>query len=253
MDWQDFGDDDLNALADAIIRVARELGRSLPPPPGMPLFGLDMTLCDPAILDRFSEQGIFRKYQRAVSLGCGLGGVARWWSARFGCSVVCVDRPAALIEAATRLGEVVRAGADVAFQAGDPGAPPLDEQKFTNAWYAGDLEEIADPGAFLAEVFRLLRPGGFLAVRAHRTASPRDGVEWLERLRATGFYGLSREVLPPLELPAAVVSAERSLDAFLAREVAEPIAMRLREATERMRAERRDERPNVLLFAERPA
>jgi hypothetical protein len=80
VDWSAVSAADVLTLADAIARVARELARVVPAPRGAPLFGLDMTIADPELLDRFSRHGIFRKYQRALALGSGLGGVQRWWA-----------------------------------------------------------------------------------------------------------------------------------------------------------------------------
>jgi SAM-dependent methyltransferase len=248
MNWSPFTDDELRSFSSAILRVARELKRSRLPPPGMPFYGLDMTNCEPAVLDRFSEQGIFRKYQRAVSLDCGLGGVARWWSVRFGCSVACIENRPALVAAAARFAAATRAGAEFSAAATDPCAAGLRDCRFTNAWRAEDADEVADPDAFLAEVFRVLRPGGFFAMRAGA-----DGPAWLERLASHGFQSLSFESLPPLEVSAAVAGAEQVLDAFLSREIAGAAVDRLLALSGQMAAARRDARPTVLVFAERPA
>jgi SAM-dependent methyltransferase len=250
MDWQSLTADELRIFSDAIIRVARDLGRALPPPPGMPFFGLDMTLCDAAILDRFSEQGIFRKYQRAISLGCGLGGTARWWSARFGCSVLGVDKPPALVAAAARIGAAKR-NADVVVQVGDPCALPLRERKFTNAWRAEELTD--DAVAFIADAFRVQRPGGFLALRVCSDEIAAETATWCDRLPGGGFHTARRVSLPMRVVSAAIDGAEQRLDAFLAREIPDATADRLRGVAQRMRDERRDRRPSALLLAERPA
>ena len=72
VDWSVVSAADVLAFADTVARVARELARTVPAPRGAPLFGLDMTIADPELLDPFSRHGIFRKYQRALALGSGL-------------------------------------------------------------------------------------------------------------------------------------------------------------------------------------
>lgn len=252
MPWSSLSDAEILQLADAIVDVARALGRSVPPPRGMRFFGLDMTLCDAAFLDRYSAQGIFRKYQRALCVGGGLGGTGRWWANRFGCSVLSVDRPA-VVAAARRLGGASGTHSESTFQAGAACALPLRDRTFTNAWSAADGAALEEAELVLAEVFRVLRPGGFVAWRvpgsSARDAAPR---RWIQLAGAAGFYGLRLEGVATGEIPHAVASAEQRLNQHLAAKLAEPARSRLLAAVEEMRAARR--RPSgVLLYGERPA
>jgi SAM-dependent methyltransferase len=250
--WQDsLTAAELQTLAEAIIRVARDLRHSVPAPRGMPFFGLDMTLCDPGVLDRFSAQGIFRKYQRAVSLAGGLGGAARWWASRFGCSVLSVEPCGALAAGARRLGLAAGSLGQAAFQTGDVLALPLRECRFTNAWSGDGLGAVSAPEALAGEVFRVLRPGGFFALRIGGRPGREAAAGWTERLAAAGFYGLRSEELPAAEIPQAVLTAEQRLQGYLQRTVAAARGEALRAAAAEMARVRRDH-PGVLLYAERP-
>ncbi len=251
MDWNALSDADARALAEAIARVARDPAASMPAPRGEPFYGLDTAIGDLRVLTPFAQQGIFRKYQRAVAVGGGLGGTARWWAAHFGCSVVSVVGGVGLVGGARRLADVAGTTEQTRFETGAAPALPLRGAQFTNAWSAG---EDAASTPVIAELFRVLRPGGFAAVRL-AGAEPGDAEteQWTVRLRAAGFYAVHVQALPIAEPPSSLHFAERRLRDALAHDLAAPIAARLLPFADAMSAARRDPRPAALVFAERPA
>jgi SAM-dependent methyltransferase len=195
------------SVAEAIVGVARELARTLPPPRGAPYFCLDADApYDLGVLDAFYGRGIFRKYEFALELGSRLGGRARWLAARSGCRVLGVDPQSAFVAAAGSLNRRACMTEQVAFQVGCLEELPLRSRVFTHVWMI-DVAEVTP--AILAEAFRVLRPGAHFAVQ--RPALPPGGrAELPAALRAAGFVELeARDALLADPPQACRVAAER--------------------------------------------
>jgi SAM-dependent methyltransferase len=184
-------------LAAHIQEIARAHAASAPPPRGLPYLGLE----HPSgtgfhLLDALSTRGIFRKYELVLDLGAGLGGTSRWLAARLGCEVVVTapdpDEAAAGNELTRRAG----LRAHVRSAAAAPEALPFRAGCFTHVWIVEALPRIADPARALAEAFRVVRPGGTLALQDLVVDGPAPTVpgwrlapldERLEALRRAGF------------------------------------------------------------------
>jgi ubiquinone/menaquinone biosynthesis C-methylase UbiE len=148
---------------DVLSRTLRATG---PAPRGMPHLWLEHASGTGAhLLDRLSAHGIFRKYEHVLDLGGGLGGVGRWLALRLGCTAVSTTPNAddaldgALL---TR-----RAGLDgsVHHLPAHAEALPLATASFTHVWMVESLAALPHPEAALAEAFRVLRPGGHVALQ----------------------------------------------------------------------------------------
>jgi SAM-dependent methyltransferase len=101
---------------------------------------------------------------RVLDVGGGLGGPARTLAGEFGCTVEVLD----LTEEFCRAGEVLtaRTGLDgrVSFRHGDALAMPYPDASFDVAWTQHSSMNIADKERLYAEIHRVLRPGGRLAM-----------------------------------------------------------------------------------------
>jgi ubiquinone/menaquinone biosynthesis C-methylase UbiE len=99
---------------------------------------------------------------RVVDVGCGTGVLTRLLaSQRRIAEVVGVDVAPSLLERARALA----AGADgVTFVEGDARALPFADASFDGAVFDSTLSHVAEPGRAVGEAFRVLRPGGLLAV-----------------------------------------------------------------------------------------
>jgi ubiquinone/menaquinone biosynthesis C-methylase UbiE len=120
-----------------------------------------------------------------------------------GASVVGLDRSAAMLKRA-------RARRDIPAAAADAMALPLRDRSVSFLSLIGVAEYLPDPGAFLLEAGRVLKPGGFLLLTVspegplnrvrtllgHRLFLARPG-EWETRLAASGFTvkGKTRSLL----------------------------------------------------------
>jgi SAM-dependent methyltransferase len=110
---------------------------------------------------------------RLLDVGGGLGGSARALAATFGCRVTVVD----LTESYTRVGEALtgRMGLDdlVTFRVGNALDLPFDTAGVDVAWTQHSTMNIADKERLYAELHRVVRPGGRLAM--HEIVAGEDG------------------------------------------------------------------------------
>jgi SAM-dependent methyltransferase len=114
-----------------------------------------------------------RAGMRVLDLGCGIGGPARLFAARFGCRVLGVDLSAEYVAAAAALTERCGLGGLAAFRRGTAAAVPAGDGAFDAAVLVHVGMNVPDKAALFGEVRRVLAPGGrFGILDAVRT---RDG------------------------------------------------------------------------------
>lgn len=102
--------------------------------------------------------------KRVLDVGSGVGGTARCLAKEFGCRVTGIDltdeycRAAALLSTRTGLAHLVD------FRQGDATELPFDDQTFEVVWTAHVAMNIPDKARLYAEMHRVLKPGGTLAI-----------------------------------------------------------------------------------------
>ncbi|HSD09983.1 MAG TPA: class I SAM-dependent methyltransferase [Candidatus Binatia bacterium] len=255
-------------FAAALASATNEITRRTPAPRDFPFFALEHPQGTGAkLLERLSELGIFRIYERVLDLSSGLGGPARWLARRRGCAVFAFegshDRAAAsrLLVRRSHLDTAVAVGL-AAFA-----RLPVRDASFTHAWSVEALHLETDKPAVFAELFRVVRPGGHVALQdwvrtpgsAPLVCAAYETVEhYLGGLRAAGFEAarsVTAEALREEQSTIAEIVGER-----VAEMLAEPRGVerrRLDDAQahlsewERALAERR--LLLVQIFARRPA
>ncbi len=100
-----------------------------------------------------------------LDVGCGIGGPARYLAYHHHCRVTGLDLTPEFIAAAESL--TVRTGlADrVSFRQGDATALPFADGSFDAVWTQNAVMNIADRPRLYAEIARVLKPGGRLAMQ----------------------------------------------------------------------------------------
>jgi len=121
---------------------------------------------------------------RWIDVACGPGLVARGLAPRVG-EVRGVDMTPAMVEVARR--EAASEGiANAVFSVGDATALEFADAAFDGAVTRFSLHHIPVPGRVVAEMARVVRPGGAVVVADHVTSADADEAAWhqeIERLR----------------------------------------------------------------------
>jgi SAM-dependent methyltransferase len=207
-------------LAPIIENLARRLTASGPPPRGLPYLGLDFASgTGTHLLDALGAHGILRKYELVLDVGGGLGATGRWLAGRLGCTAVVTASDEAEAAAGRALTRRTRQRSQVEHVPADPRVLPFRDARFTHAWLLAILSCVRDPDAVLADVFRVIRPGGHVAIQdlARTDAAPPPVSGWRfatadvrrESLRAVGFADVVTHVVDDVSERSASVSAAR--------------------------------------------
>jgi demethylmenaquinone methyltransferase / 2-methoxy-6-polyprenyl-1,4-benzoquinol methylase len=98
-----------------------------------------------------------------LDVATGTGAVAAELAGRYGCRVTGVDQSGAMLAAAARLLSGRGLAERVDLIRAEAEALPFDDGTFDGLTVSYLLRYVADPGATLAELARVVRPGGTLA------------------------------------------------------------------------------------------
>jgi len=99
---------------------------------------------------------------RILDIGSGIGGPARYFAHRFGCEVTGIDLTAEFCDVARDLTRALGLESRVRFELGNALAMPFAHGSFDGAYSMNVSMNIADKGAFLREIHRVLKPRGWL-------------------------------------------------------------------------------------------
>jgi SAM-dependent methyltransferase len=113
----------------------------------------------PQMVERIVQIARTRRGDVVIDVGCGVGGPARRLAELVGCRVVGVDLLEALVRAASE-----RGASGVAFVAGSARRLPIRSSSADQVWALGVAAHVPDHDAMAAEIRRVLRPDGTLAV-----------------------------------------------------------------------------------------
>ncbi len=103
--------------------------------------------------------------ERVLDVGCGIGGPSRYLASTFGCQVTGLDLTAEFIALATMLAQLTRLAEKVTYRHGDALAMPFEDRSFDLVWSQNAAMNIADRDRLYAEMGRVLKPTGRLALQ----------------------------------------------------------------------------------------
>ena len=113
---------------------------------------------------RFSVRLEITPDSRLLDVGCGAGGPARTVAATIGCHVTGIDLTADFITAGTELTDRCHLAGRVSLHHGSALDMPFDDAAFDRAMMLHVGMNIADKAGLMAEVARVLAPGGLFGV-----------------------------------------------------------------------------------------
>ena len=152
-------------LGDLILDALRHAGKEIDA----------LTVDDLAAIDEFHIRGRDATLELArlvtptadlevVDIGCGIGGPSRFLAARFGCRVTGIDLTNEYCQVATMLAERTGLSDRVRYRREDATATTLPDESADLVWTQHASMNIGDKPRLYAEMFRILKPGGRLAL-----------------------------------------------------------------------------------------
>lgn len=148
-------------ILDALVKAGRDPGRltseDLAPIDEFHIGGRAATLA-------LAQAAKISRDMSVLDVGSGLGGPARALAAEYGCQVTGIDLTEEYCRVAGMLSDLLGLGHLLKFQQGDALNLPYADACFDAVLTEHVAMNIPDKGRFYGEIFRVLKPGGTLAI-----------------------------------------------------------------------------------------
>ena len=102
--------------------------------------------------------------KRVLDIGSGIGGTSRCLAKEFGCRVTGIDLTDEYCQVASMLTAKVGLDGLVDYRQGDATNLPFEDNQFDVVWTEHVAMNIPDKRRFYSEMYRVLKPGGTLAI-----------------------------------------------------------------------------------------
>ena len=116
-----------------------------------------------ATLELAQAAGI-RSTMRVLDIGSGIGGTARCLAKEFGCRVTGIDLTDEYCQVASMLTAKVGLDGLIDYHQGDATNLPFEDNEFDVVWTEHVAMNVPNKRRFYSEMYRVLRPGGALAI-----------------------------------------------------------------------------------------
>ena len=115
--------------------------------------------------------------EQILDVGCGIGGSSLYLAQKFDASVVGITLSPVQASRATERAQEAGLAGEVQFQVADALDMPFADDTFDFVWSMESGEHMPDKEKFLAECYRVLKPGGtfLMATWCHRPITPATG------------------------------------------------------------------------------
>ena len=129
------------------------------------------------LIEEFLNWGGVGQAEQILDVGCGIGGSSLYLAQKFNARAVGITLSPVQASRATQRAQEAGLAAEVQFQVADALDMPFADDTFDFVWSMESGEHMPDKEKFLAECYRVLKPGGtfLMATWCHRPITPATG------------------------------------------------------------------------------